>query len=395
MKNKKIVIISLFYYESSDNIRINTVYHLLKESGADVELITTDFNHRTKQKHSPKGNENDITYLPVPEYKKNLSWRRIWSHLVFAFRLRKHLNRLKYSPSVVYCLVPAVSAGRVAASYCKRKNITFAVDVIDLWPESFVVLSSHKKLLQLLTKPWKNMAEIVYAAADLLFAGSADYALYAQQFNRKTTAVPVYLGTDVKHFKKWSQQSQVVIQKTDHEQWICFGGMLGNSYDIDIILQGFKQLAQQKKNLKLIFIGGGQESDKILEFQHQHHLNIEVTGFLNYADYLNYLSHADIAVNSFKASTRVAYSYKFNDYLSAGVPVLNNVKGEMAELISTHHMGRNFEHTATSFVEQLREMLETPGLLEEMRKNVTFVAKHTLDKRIVYQEMLDQLMNGS
>lgn len=391
---QKIILVSLFYYEASDNIRISTLYRLLKEKGAKVELVTTGFNHRTKQKHNPAQHPSDITFLPVPAYKKNIDFRRLYSHIVFAIRLRKYLNNLSYRPAKVYCLVPAVTAGLACNSYCKKEKIPLAVDVIDLWPESFLILSKHKKLLQRVTFPWKRIAEKVYRSADFLFAGSEEYARYAQQFNRKTKAVPVYLGTDAEKCRALAASSPLKIEKPSGQKWICFGGMLGNSYDIEIILESFRRLSMMNKyDVKLLFIGDGQEAVKILQFKKQFDLNIEVTGFLDYAGYMKYLRFADIALNSFKKGTRVAYSYKFNDYLSAGVPILNNVKGEMAALVTQYNIGRNFEHSASSLSAAMDELLGRPGLLEEMKKNVTFVASRVLDKKIVYQKMLDTLLS--
>lgn len=390
---KKIIIISLFFYESSDNIRISTVYNLLKERGADVELITTDFNHRTKKKHDINLHSKDITFLKVPRYKKNLSVGRLFSHFVFALRLSSYLKKLPNKPSKIYCIVPTVSSGWVCSRYCRKNNIPFVADVIDLWPESLVVLSRWKKPLQWVTSPMKWMAQKVYRSADFLYAGSADYAEYAGKFNKKTKAIPVYLGTDVPRFRTLVGSSTEEIHKPKSQKWICFGGMLGNSYDIDIILEGFERLVKKgMADVKLIFIGDGQERDRIERFGRKTGLDIEITGFLPYADYLKYLSMTDIAINSFKEGTRVAYSYKFNDYIAAGIPVANNVKGEMAELVKKYNLGRNFRNSADSFSESVYEMLDKPGLLSEMRKNATFVAASVLDKKVVYEEMLNQLM---
>ncbi|MBE0649555.1 MAG: glycosyltransferase family 4 protein [Bacteroidales bacterium] len=393
MENKKIIIISLFFYEVSDNIRISTVYNLLKERNAEVELITTDFNHRTKKKHDTGLHPKDITFLKVPGYKKNLSIGRLFSHFVFALRLSSYLRNLTSKPSKIYCIVPTVSSGWVCSRYCRKKNIPFAADVIDLWPESLIVLSRKKKLLQFLTFPMKWMAQKVYKAADLLYAGSADYAKYAGGFNKKTIAMPVYLGTDVSRFRSLVSSAKAEIHKPEGQKWICFGGMLGNSYDIDIILSGFEKLVRKESpDVKLIFIGDGQERNRIMSFKEQKGLDIEITGFLPYADYLKYLNHADIAINSFKEGTRVAYSYKFNDYVTAGIPIVNNVKGEMAELVEQYNLGRNFRHNADSLADKLYEMLSSPDLLSEMKKNATFVATSVLDKKVVYKEMLDHLM---
>ena len=394
MESKKIILISLFFYEKKDNIRISTVYKLLKERGMDVELITTDFKHRHKIKHTNLTSDPDITYLPVPTYNSNISLGRLFSHLIFAWRLYKYLNRLTYIPAKLYCVVPTVSSGLACHYFCKKKHIPFIIDIVDLWPESFIILSKQKKLLTLLTYPWQLMARKVYRSADKIFTGSIDYAEVAGQYNTKTKPVPIYLGVDRDRFNQSMAQSTLKIDKTDGHIWICYGGVLENSYDFETILQCFKRLIDEGfDNLKLIFIGDGQENKMISDYKEKFKLPIEITGYLAYADYLNYLSYADIAMNSFKEGTRVAYSYKFNDYISAGIPVLNNLKGETSELIIKHNIGLNFNYADSPLYDNISVLLTHPEVLAEMKKNCTFVAEHVLATKFVYQEMMDEFMH--
>ncbi len=392
-ESKKIVLISLFFYEKTDNIRISSVYNLLTERGMDVELITTDFKHRHKIKHTIPNFATDITYIPVPTYKSNLSFGRLFSHIIFAVRLYKYLQQLTYVPSKVYCVVPTVSSGLACHYYCKKKHIPFIIDIVDLWPESFIILSKHKKLLTLLTWPWQLMARKVYRSADNIFTGSIDYAKYVGQYTKKTKPVPIYLGTDRERFKLAVAQSTVKIDKPEGQIWICYGGVLENSYDFETVLHCFKRLTDEGfNNLKLIFIGDGQQRKMISDYKEKFNLPIQITGYLKYADYLNYLSHSDVALNSFKKGTRVAYSYKFNDYISAGIPVLNNLIGETSDLIEKHEIGLNFNYSDSPLYKNISYLLTHPELLAQMKKNCTFVADHVLAKNIVYQEMMNKFM---
>ena len=67
-----------------------------------------------------------------------------------------------------------------------------------------------------------------------------------------------------------------------------------------------------------------------------------------YNDYLKYMSCCDIAINSFKKTTEVVYSYKFNDYVGLKLFVLNNLPGETADMINEYSIGRNFNETNLS-----------------------------------------------
>lgn len=393
MPEGKIILISLFYNEA-DNGRGSMVYNLLKEKGISARLVTADFNHQNMAKRASHDPADDMVLLPVPEYKRNISLRRIYSHFVFAKRLAHYLKHLDFTPSKIYCQVPTVTSGWVARVYSRRKEIPLAIDVIDLWPESLVALYAKKKLVQLLSFPLKWLAQKVYGAADMLFTGSVEYAGYVQQFNKKTTAIPIYLGIDNQKYQLLISKSLLKISKPQDEKWICFGGSLGKSYDFELILDGFKKLVidSETDNIKLIFIGDGQERDRIEKYRNQHNLNIEITGYLSYADYLKYLSFADVAINSFREGTRVAYSYKFNDYVASGIPIVNNVKGEMADIVEEYNIGRNFEHNVVSLADCLNELINNPELLKEMKKNTGFVASEVMDKDVVYKKMLNQLI---
>jgi len=393
-RKRKIVLVSLFVYTGEDdNIRINTVYDFLKDKN-DVSIITTDFNHRTKQKHSISNSKRNIEMIKVPEYKQNLSLRRFFSHGVFAFKLYKYLKKLSQKPDIVYCIVPTVSSGLACAKFCKKFNIPFAVDVIDLWPESFIALTPFPKFFSLLTYTWKKMAQKVYASADKLFAESIEYANVAQKSNKKTLALPVYLGTDNTKYQELIAKSTIHLQKPENEIWICYGGGLGNSYDFDVILNAFDEIIREKyNNVKLFFIGDGIKSAYISSFIKKNKLPAIITGFLSYADFLKYLSYCDIALNPFLKNTKVVHSYKFNDYILAGLAVVNNLKGETSEFIIQHEIGLNFDYESKLLKDKLLFLINNKDILAKMKMNSTFVAANILDKKIIYKELINQLEN--
>jgi len=391
-RKRKIILVSLFVYTGEDdNIRINTIYDLLKVNN-DVSIITTDFNHRIKQKHTIINSNRNIELIKVPEYKRNIGLKRFYSHGIFACKLYKYLKGIKQKPDIVYCIVPTISSGYACSVYCKKNKIPFAVDVIDLWPESFVTLTPLPWFFSILTYPWKMLASYVYGIADKLFAESIEYAKIAQKSNRKTTALPVYLGTDNEKYQKLIANSSVQILKPENEIWICYAGGLGNSYDFNVILEAFKSIIKAKyENVKLLFIGGGIKADEILAFIKKNNLPAIITGFLSYADFLKYLSLCDIALNPFLINTKVVHSYKFNDYISAGLAIVNNLKGETSEFIIKHDIGLNFDYEKNLLIDQLLFLIKNNDVLARMKKNSVYVAKNILDKKLIYKELIDQL----
>ena len=41
---------------------------------------------------------------------------------------------------LVYAATPSLDAARAAATYCKKNNVPFVVDIQDLWPEAFKLI---------------------------------------------------------------------------------------------------------------------------------------------------------------------------------------------------------------------------------------------------------------
>ncbi len=389
---KKIKLVSLFVYTGDDdNIRINTVYDLLSQRN-DLELITTDFNHRSKIKHQINNSKRNLRLINVPEYKKNLSLKRFYSHGIFAYKLYKYLKSIKEKPDVIYCIVPTISSGYACALICKKFNIKLAIDVIDLWPESFIAILPFKKIFELITLPWKLLANKVYSYADYLYAESIEYAYIAQKFNIKTKVIPVYLGTDVEKYNDLISKSKISISKPENEIWICYGGGMGNSYDFDVILDAIKEINLMNRfQFKLIFIGGGLKQTHIQEFINKNELPSTITGFLPYQDFLKYLSFCDIALNSFNKNTKVVHSYKFNDYILAGLAIVNNLKGETADLINKYKLGLNFDYKNNLLKDKLVYLLENQSEIAEMKMNSIYVANNVLNTKIIYKEMLAQI----
>jgi hypothetical protein len=388
----KFFLVSLYVYTGEDdNIRINTIYDLLAEKH-DVTIITTDFNHRTKTKHNIIKSNRKIVFLKVPEYKKNIGFKRFYSHGIFALRLYSFLKSIDKKPDKIYCILPTSSSGYICYRYCKKNNIPLAIDIIDLWPESFVAIMPFSRLFSLITYPWKILSFFLYKNADLVFSESIEYAKYADKHRSKSKVLPVYLGADIDKYDQLINKSNININKPKDEIWIAYGGGLGNSYDFDVILDALLQLKKEGiENIKFWFIGGGIKQKYIENFIINNNLNVEITGFLPYHDYLKYLSLCDIAVNSFNKNTKVVHSYKFNDYILCGLAIVNNLKGETADFITKYNIGINFDYSDNNLFTVIRSLIFDIDRLNQMKKNSKYVAENILNKKLIYSKMIKLL----
>ena len=102
-----ILLVSLFGSINTNNSRISNIFHYT--SNLAINVVTSDFNHGSKRYKECIDNINNH-YLHVPAYKKNISIERIYSHIVFAYRLKKFLNSLQEIQTDIYCAMPTSNA---------------------------------------------------------------------------------------------------------------------------------------------------------------------------------------------------------------------------------------------------------------------------------------------
>lgn len=387
-----VLIISLFGFSKSGRSAKIAMHTFADDS---VSVVTTDFNHGRKMYHHGEdaGLPIKLTRLHVPAYERNLSFKRILSHLYFARSLKRYLDTLKEKPDLVYCAMPSSTAAYIAGEYCKTQRIPFIIDVIDLWPDSLIPIVPLRSVINHMVSPWRWLTHKAYKMADYISGESKRYAEVAHQINPSVPYSHTYLGVDYHNIKDLISESKIDLKKPDNEIWIGYAGSLGQSYDFDVILKGINFLQQQSIPYKMWFIGGGEKADYIGEYGEKHNLNIEITGRLEYKDLLKYLSFCDIAVNSFKPGTFVVHSYKFNDYVATGCFILNNLPGETATMIDDYNIGYNFN--SRNFNEVLKKsILNWANIKPSLKNSIDKLITEELDTNLIYSRLKENLKSA-
>lgn len=379
----KVLIVSVFGGGLGNNRQNNILYRQRE----NTVLITSDFNHEKKRYKTKSEMENSIC-LHVPSYMKNLSLIRIYSHIIFAYHLKKFLDSLQQIPLTIYCAMPTSTAAYVCGKYCKKHKVRFVVDVIDLWPDSLlpIVVGIKGQLLKFFIYPWKYITVQAYKMADVILGESKQYADEAALYNNKASIYPLYLGVDRNEVNKLITNSTLALNRSNDEIWIGYAGSLGTSYDFETLVKGVASL-NGKYQYKLFFIGDGICRTEIENLINQYSVNAEITGFLQYGDLLKYLSYCDIAVNIFRDKTKVVHSYKFNDYVATNCFILNSLPGETADMIERYKVGLNFDFKDNTFDKVLLQCLAFWNDYREWKLNNRRLVDELLDKEIIYSKI--------
>ena len=204
-ENKKFALVSPFVNPFSySNSRVFSIAEVFKKNGSLPVIVTTNFDHNSKKKYVKLKEESlyETILIEVPQYKRNLGILRVISHIVFAFKVKSFFKRNLSNYSIVYCTTPSTLAPFFLSRLCNRYNVTFILDVIDLWPESyFVFFKKFDFLIKLFLFPWTLVSKLTYRQSTLVIAESKEYARYVSKF-RKDKVVGYYLGVNVEYQKE-------------------------------------------------------------------------------------------------------------------------------------------------------------------------------------------------
>lgn len=379
---KRLLLVSCFgNINLASNNRLRSVYDNFR---GNKIVLASDFNHWGKRYYSNEEMHNpNQKHFHVISYNKNLSLRRIISHLMFAYNVWKFLRRLESWPDAIYCIMPTSSSAFVCARFCKKHNITFIVDVVDLWPDSLLPIVKYKKLVSLLISPWSYLTYYSYKSADVIMGESQKYVSVAKEYNAIAQSCPIYLGVDLDLVAKVKSSVKLDVVKPKDELWIGYAGNLGNSYDFNTLLDAVKSVSLTHK-CRIVFVGDGDKRPFIEDYAQKNNLNITVTGYCSYENLLAYLQYCDIAVNIFRENTKVVYSYKFNDYVAMGCFILNSLEGETAEMVDNYQIGKNFNFTTLPLKKVLNDVVSNWDKYSLFRDNLPTFIDEKLDKRRIY-----------
>ncbi len=353
----------------------------------EVELITSSFEHSSK---SQRDNldfdlQTKVTMLHEPSYPRNVCFKRFVSHARFGKQVKQYLESRK-KPDVIYCAVPSLDCAGYAASYAKKHNIRFIIDVQDLWPEAFKMVFNIPVLSDLIFFPIKKRANFVYSCADTIVGVSETYCNRAKSVNdKKAECIPVFLGTKLDNFDQYALENKV--QRSDDKFILGYCGTLGHSYDIKCVIDAMTRVCQRGyKNVSFWVIGDGPLKSEFEQYAKSSGQDVVFWGRVPYDKMCGLLSACDVCVNPISRGAAQSIINKHGDYAATGVPVINTQSSsEYKELVEKYNCGIN---CACSDSEEVADAIVYLIENEEQRKEMGIqsrkMAEELFDRRNSY-----------
>ena len=398
---RKVLLINSVIYVPGEGGYKRTLYlfDYLKKLGYTVTLLTSDFNHYSKQKRDISAFRKDypdyenIEFLSLAPYKRNISIKRYFSELKYKKVVKKWVEENIDKYDVVYVSMPEIPTILGIKDVVNKKRIPMIIDVRDLRPEALRVVLKNELVYRIATYYMKLQANIAYASADELVAVSQEYLDRALSVNRysKNPKV-VYIGSIIEKFDKGVKKYSDYITVGKDEFYLIYAGTIGASYDLETLVLAMEELQKRnQKNIKLRILGQGPNENSLKALCKDRNINnVEFIGFVDYEEMAAYLSKSHVAINALKARGSQSIINKVADYLSAGIPMLSSsIKPEMKKLISINEVGINYEpEDVIGLADAIEYLHDNPDVRKAMGIKARNLALSKFNRETTYYELV-------
>lgn len=315
------------------------------------------------------------------------------SGLFIKFALRSVVLALTEKYDVLFATTTPLTAGipGVFARWLRGKPFVF--EVRDLWPEL-------PKQMGVITNPvilglMSFLEWVSYRSAHRcigLSPGIVDGIGKRKKDKTQITLVPngcdlALFGADI---TPWRPDGVA-----DSDMMAVFTGTHGMANGLDAALDAALELKKRgRDDIKIVLVGQGKLKPQLEARAVQEQLdNVIFHPPVNKEKLAGLMAGADIGLQLL-ANVPAFYfgtsPNKFFDYISAGLPVLNNYPGWLAGMIEKHHCGYAISPDAPqAFADALEQAAQNPKVLVEMGRNGRRLAENDFDRKALSDRWVD------
>ena len=344
---KKVWLINQYAMPPKYEVRIQTLKRAqyLIELGHDVTIISGSYLHNTSKnlitdnKKFIKKKYDGIKFIHIKtnSYEGN-SIKRFYSLILFAFRLF-FLSKKFDKPDVISQLA-TVPFGNIIYYVAKKVNAKYIVDVVDLWPESFVAFGLISKKNPLIKIAYKAEKWLYQKADEIVFSmeGGKDYIIekgWDLESGGKIDLKKVHYinnGVDLKDFdlnKSLFKISDVDLENNNIFN-IIYMGSIRLANNLKQLIDAAKVL-KNEGNIQFLIYGDGEDRVFLENYSKTNGLtNVKFKQKwveLKYVPYilsrssLNILNYMPNPIARFGGSQSKSFQY-----MASGKPICANIK---------------------------------------------------------------------
>lgn len=334
-------------------LRTGILAEVLAERGHDVLWWVSAFEHQSKRMLLERdqtvtvGERIRMLALKGCGYRSNASVSRYIDHLQIASQFRRRAPEMP-RPDAVVVSMPCHHLAYEAVRYAVRRDIPVLLDIRDLWPDFFLSRlpgAALKKLGRLLLWWDFSLLRRQLRAADGILAVSESFLRWGLERAGRDAGKwdrVFYLGYKPAAAPSSSDALPTWLREREGQKLLVFIGTFGLTYEADLLVEAARRLAAAgRKDICFVLAGEGERSAQIRE-QARGLPNVVMTGWIG-AEAINALMRRGWAgMLPYVSCAPQSIPNKPIEYLSAGLPVISSLEGELGDLIRAHGFGMTY-----------------------------------------------------
>ena len=353
-------------------------------SGHQVTYWISNIDHRSKEVRKIESNLIDSVKIEIIEstlYNRHISLKRILFERNFIRGFRLIADEIVVKPDLIIIGEPSLFLSFNFVNFVRNYDIKFVIDVVDLWPELFVVALPDflKSFHKIIFYPFYLKRRWFLRQCNGLIASCKMYLNLAKVINPNVASHLSYLGVDISKFKV--STSNECIESNFN---LIYAGTLGKNYDIELILEVAKKINFTDPNIHFYIAGDGDMQLFLKESIVNDRLtNVTYLGMINPDELLYYYHKCQIALCTYSKDSTVAMPIKAFDYFAAGLPMLNSLGFDLGDFIKEYDLGLNYNAgDAMDLFEKILYLKDNVLIIDKMKDNCISFSRQFDESRI-------------
>lgn len=331
---KKAVIVTPFD-NYSYNVRIKYLEKYLQEQEYTCTVVSADFDHRNKKYYDAK--RDNLELIHVPEYRRNLSFSRIYSHYVFSKTVYKRLKEIK--PDLVYGSAPPNFLFRFISRYKKNNPSSKLIfEIGDMWPETLPLNNKVKKVLCIPLSMWAGLRNHNLKYSDFIIYECNLFRQAIQKYHPRVKSETVYLAKEDFY---GNNDINLCVSKDFN---VAYVGSVNNIVDIEGIIRILVKLNEVRRVVFHI-IGDGESKNILLRDCMENRISYIDHGVV-YDDIKKkeVLENCQFGLNIMKTTVMVGATMKSLEYFHWGLILINNIQADTKAIVEMYNCGFNISN---------------------------------------------------
>ena len=301
-------------------------------AGCETTLWTSGFSHANKTPRKfirPLTGEGfKIVLVPVPGYRANIGLMRIVNHKILAHRWRRMAESAE-CPDLIVASSPPLGLLTSVRKFAQTHGVPYIVDVMDAWPETFerVLPRFVLKCLGLYAMAGRN-----YRDAARISVVAQRYRDLVADYGATTPCRLFYHGVER------SEDARRSVRLSTKTLRLVYLGNMGASYDLRTVIKTVRLMSE----VELDLAGTGPDEPALRKLAVGCD-RIRFHGYLGVCELNTLLTQVDAGLVPMFTTSCVGVPYKLADYVVAGLPILNSLEGETADLLEKQGAGFSYQ----------------------------------------------------